>query len=278
LETGLSVYEATKNPFIAAGAAVVSLFSHHDNPAAMPDKYDTARFTQYVGELTGSAGTAYGPAYNGATDQMQQALGGKSMLQYIQDWAKDHLNSSNAQEKALAQQYAAQFGTTGGGKLTFGHDIGQESVVGGNLSGTYVSIHDAASDATQQILNLADASAQAALQQQESADRLAASFTSLILGGPSGFSIPALIDGMQGSGGGSIPSPIDARRGYGSEPRQMNPIMPAVTVRVLEGATVGDATGVIAALNDNIPVIANRIAQINYQKQRMYSGYVSVTN
>lgn len=141
----------------SAGSFIGSLFGHADDPSKMPDKYDTSRYTQYVGELTGSAGTAYGPKYNAATDQVQQSLGGKSMLQYIQDWIKTNLNSSNKDTKALAQQLAGQYGTTGNGQLTFGKDIGQESVVGGSLSGTYVSIHDAATQAVDSIKKLGDA-------------------------------------------------------------------------------------------------------------------------
>lgn len=138
------------------GSFVGSLFGHADDPSKMPDKYDTQRYMTYVGELTGSAG-ANGQHFNASTDQTIQSLGGKSMLQYIQDWIKTNLNSSNKDTKALAQQLAGQYGTTGNGQLSFGKDIGQESVVGGSLSGTYVSIHDAASQAVDSIKKLGDA-------------------------------------------------------------------------------------------------------------------------
>jgi hypothetical protein len=144
------------------GSFVGSLFGHADNPASMPDKYDTTRFTQFVGELQGSASTAYGPGYNASTDQMQQSLGGKPMLKYIQDWVAAHLNSSNKNEKALAQQYLSQYGTTGNGKLSFNKDLGQEQVVGGSLSGSYVDLHNAADQAIQSIQKLGAAAGAAA--------------------------------------------------------------------------------------------------------------------
>lgn len=136
---------------IVAGLVALVLGGNHDNPAEMPDKYDTARFTQYVGELQGSAGTAYAAPYDPSSDAVQQALGGESMLQYIETWAAANQNSSNTEVQQEAQQLISEYGDTGNGTLSFAHDIGDEAVVGGTLSGTYVSLHDEASEAIGEI-------------------------------------------------------------------------------------------------------------------------------
>jgi hypothetical protein len=80
-----------------------------------------------------------------------QSILGKPILQYIEDWVQGNLNSSNTEVQALAQQLYASYGDTGAGKLSFDHDIGDESVIGGSLSGTYISIHDDASTAVAEI-------------------------------------------------------------------------------------------------------------------------------
>ena len=117
----------------------------------MPDKYDTERYTQYVGELTGQAATAYGPPYDPATDPIQTALGGLPELTYIQHWISDNIDSSNAEVRQEAQKLAPLWGTTGNGQLNFDHDIANESVVGGNESGTYLTIYADAGQAVSEI-------------------------------------------------------------------------------------------------------------------------------
>lgn len=136
--------------------AVVSIATlifggNHDKPADMPDKYDTARFTQYVGELQGSASTAYAPAYNPAADPVQSMLGGLPELSYIQDWIRNNLNAPNQEVQREAEKLLPLYGTTGDGKLSFQHDIGNESVVGGTESGTYITIHADAGQAISEI-------------------------------------------------------------------------------------------------------------------------------
>lgn len=126
---------------------------NHTSPEHMPDKFDTARFTQYVGELQGSAGTAYGPPYNPSTDPVQQQLG-SPILDYIQTWVGKNLSSGNKDKKALAQKLDALYGHTPGMGLGFGHDIGDEWVKGGNLSGKYTDIYSQAMTDVQNVLQL----------------------------------------------------------------------------------------------------------------------------
>lgn len=136
---------------VVVGLATLIFGGHHDNPASMPDKYDTARFTQYVGELQGSAGTAYAPPYNQAADPVQEGLGGLPELLYIQDWVRNNLNSSNDEIRREAEKLQPLYGTTGGGKLNFDHDIANEEVIGGTEAGTYLSIYNDAGTAVGEI-------------------------------------------------------------------------------------------------------------------------------
>jgi hypothetical protein len=150
---------------VVVGLATLIFGGNHDDPAKMPDKYDTARYTQYVGELTGHASTAYGPAYDPATDPLQVALGGLSELSYIQDWIAGNLNSSNSEVQAEAQTLLPLYGTTGNGQLSFDTDLADEAVIGGTESGTYVSIHNDADQAVSEI-ELLDAEFSAAVVPQ----------------------------------------------------------------------------------------------------------------
>jgi hypothetical protein len=136
---------------VVVGLATLIFGGNHDKPQDMPDKYDTIRYTQDVGELTGSAATAYSPAYDPSTDPVQVALGGLSELSYIQKWVEANQNSDNAEVRAEAAKLLPLYGTTGGGQLTFDHDIGDEAVVGGAESGTYLSIHNDAGQAVSEI-------------------------------------------------------------------------------------------------------------------------------
>jgi len=174
LQTGLGILsaEASINPALAAsrvgiGAAVVgglfSLFSHHDDPSKMPDKYDGRRFTDILAELLGnnSHASGYVSPTDLAADPILQQTGGVGELDYIQKLIKANLKSTDPKLKALAEKYLGQFGTSGGG-LTFDKNIGQEHVVGGSLSGSYTDIGNAANDATQAILSMTDAAKSAA--------------------------------------------------------------------------------------------------------------------
>lgn len=271
---------------VAIAAGLYTLFSHHDDPAKMPDKYDTANYTRDIGELTGSASTAYGPAFNAALDPVMQQLGGKSELSYIEQWVAANINSSDASTKALAQQLQGQFGSSGNGQLTHGHDIGQVSVVGGSLSGSYTDVQAAAQSAVSSIQQFAQAAQQAALQQQENADRLAASFSSIIFGGPNGFFIPYGATGGGGSTGSILGN--NGNSGGGSDlPIKRNPLplphpprkgpFPPIHID-LSGMQINDSTSVDKLermLNQAIPDLVQAVRQADYNDSRLYGDYAS---
>ncbi len=147
---------------IGAGVGfLLGLFGigNHDNPSVMADKYDTARYTQYIGELTGFAQTAYGPPYDAASDPVEQALGGVPMLDYIQNWIQQNQNSSDPVKKKLAMQLLPIWGTAHQG-LHYTHGVGYDGVIGGSESGNYISIYQDAMNAIQQITTLMGDTAQ----------------------------------------------------------------------------------------------------------------------
>ncbi len=156
---------------IAAGVVGLGalLFGgNHDNPASMPDKYDTQRYGQDMADITGRAG-ANGQQFT-ENPQIAQALGGKSELQYMQDWAAANINNPDPKIAAKAAAFAAQFGMTGGagvgggeGGVIHGTDIGKVQVAGGSYSGTYVDLHDALGQAIDSVNQFAQAAATAAM-------------------------------------------------------------------------------------------------------------------
>jgi len=132
------------NPLVGAGIDVAasligSLFGNHDNPAKMPDKYDTQNFGQIVADLQGSNG-ANGKSFL-ESGQMLQALGNKTQIAFIEEALAKATKGANgaytlangAELSALQfQKYLEAFGAsaTGSGKLNFGKDIGQEFISG----------------------------------------------------------------------------------------------------------------------------------------------------
>ena len=136
---------------IVAGLIALAFGGNHDNPQQMPDKYDTARYLQYVGELVGSANTAYAAPYDPSTDPIQSTLGGASELAYIQNWVKGNLNSTSVQVQQEARKLLPLYGDSGTGQLGHQTDIGNVWVEGGTEAGTYVTVHDDAGQAISEI-------------------------------------------------------------------------------------------------------------------------------
>jgi hypothetical protein len=100
LGVGLDVLAMTGNPLLAAGAGLADfvgtlLLGNHDNPAKMPDKYNTASWGQANANLWGAGvgiNTGNPMIANGQTftmdSQLAQMTGNKGELQYISDWIK----------------------------------------------------------------------------------------------------------------------------------------------------------------------------------------------
>lgn len=98
LTGGLGALAAGANPFIAAGVGFLDFLSgafHHDNPALMPDKYNTGSWGQDNANLFGAGFNGENPMHaNGQSFTMDptlaQATGGLGLLQYIGKWIDDN--------------------------------------------------------------------------------------------------------------------------------------------------------------------------------------------
>lgn len=265
---------------VAAVAGLAAMLIHHDDPAKMPDKYDARRFTDIQAELLGnnSHASGYARPTDLALDPVLKSTGGVGQLKFIQDYIK--AGGAGLTPQQMADMKSA-FGTSGGG-LTYDKNIGQEKVVGGSLNGSYTDIAAAASAATDAILAVKGAT----LKTAQDAAAMAASFTSLILGGPAGFSgIPyaatgggsALATGsLLNFGGGSRRLPTDSRGPIGGAPRATGPIV----IKILEGAHLvgGDPNSIATVIAASMPNIVNEIRRVNYQESQLYGNYASATS
>lgn len=144
---GLAVGSALGGPIGGAigqflGSTIGSLFGPKHS-GSMPDMHDP----QFGNEIVGLTGKSFGTAGFGAgqmASAVSQLTGGVGLLAYIQSAiASGHSGLSAEQQK--------QFGSSGGGALTFDHNIENEGVVGGSFHGNYQDLWNAALAAAQQI-------------------------------------------------------------------------------------------------------------------------------
>lgn len=257
-------------PYVAAAAALFTLFSHHDNPGKMPDKYDTVPYGTAIANLLGSgyngtsAMTANGQQFT-ENPSLNQQLGGVGELSYISSWIK-----SNPAEAVKILGQATVSMLTGATSITGGKD-GNLTLNNGQTV-NWQTLTDAANQATNAIMQFGNS----ALSASQNAATLAASFTSLILGGPAGFSIPLLL-GAAGLGGTiSGSTSLTGGASPARSPRHGSPIH-SVHVSLLQGATITKdiASEVQAALPALATQITSIVNQANYQQNRLFGNYVS---
>ena len=117
---------------MAAGVALLAAVfgGHRDNPANMPDKYDTARYGQEVADLHGTNGAN---GQNFVEDaQLKTVLGGRTGIAAIEETLAQYGSASNAPSwlAGMFDKLKAMFGVsaTGSGTLKFDHVIKNEWV------------------------------------------------------------------------------------------------------------------------------------------------------
>ena len=121
------------------GAGLGSLFGHADNPANMPDKYDTQRYGTIISDLMGGTHGANGKQFT-EQSQLASAAGGQSGIAWIEEtlakYAKPGTTQMGSNAPAWLQpmwsQLVSAFGVSasGSGKLNFGHAINNEWITG----------------------------------------------------------------------------------------------------------------------------------------------------
>ncbi len=259
---------------VAVAAALFTLFSHSDNPSQMPDKYDTQQYGTTIANLLGSGFNGLNPMHaNGQSftedPTLNQQLGGKGELAYISAWIQ--ANPTEA-VKLLGQATVTML--SGATSITGGKN-GNLTLNNGQTV-NWQSLASAAQNATNAILQLGNN----ALSASQNAARLAASFVSLILGGPAGFSMPLLLGsgGLGGTvGGGTLPG---GGLGNGPHPPPLPLPHPPIHVHILQGATI--TQDIADQVQSLLPQISSTLAAVvnraNYQQQRLYGDYVSAVS
>ena len=134
---------------VAAGVALLAAVfgGHRDNPANMPDKYDTARYGQEVADLHGTNGAN---GQNFVEDaQLKTVLGGRTGIAAIEETLAQYGSASNAPSwlAGMFDKLEGMFGVsaTGSGTLNFEHVIKNEWVSGAQgTSGQHYAYTDLA--------------------------------------------------------------------------------------------------------------------------------------
>jgi len=190
LETGLgitSLISAIAPHFgpwgvaIAGVAGLVSMFSHKDDPAKMPDKYDTTPYGQGVANLTGRSAGANGQTFYADTSMLQQT-GGVGAIAFIEKQlagAKKGadgyftLPDGSKLNPGQYQEYLSTFGASasGSGQLNFGHDIGKQWITGATGASSNARSYKDIDALAQQFLSLPGSSSALAKAPQFSISR-----------------------------------------------------------------------------------------------------------
>jgi len=190
LETGLGVTSLISaiaphfGPWgvaIAGVAGLVSMFSHKDDPAKMPDKYDTTAYGQGVANLTGRSAGANGHTFYADTSMLQQT-GGVGAISFIEKQlagAKKGadgyytLPDGSKLNPGQYQEYLSTFGASasGSGQLNFGHDLSQQWISGASGASSNARSYKDIDALAQQFLSLPGSSSALAKAPQFSISR-----------------------------------------------------------------------------------------------------------
>jgi hypothetical protein len=120
---------------IAIGVAIISAIfgGNHDNPANMPDKYDTQRYGQITADLLGRAMEANGVPFN-ETPDMDAIFNNLSGVAAVEECLAQYptINDAPAWLQPMYNSLMAEFGSsaTGAGVLWSGHAINNQQVIG----------------------------------------------------------------------------------------------------------------------------------------------------
>lgn len=277
LQAGSSALALTGNPYVAGAAALVGFIGigPHETPAQQPDINDPTYqklLPNWAGTQQDLNGTAVQP-----DQQYSKYAGNQNQAQQMYAFVSNPSSQigMNPDQQTAIQKMMALAGGMGAAGLAI------KSEHQGNLllaSGQTISVTD-----FEQLLTtdqgMLTQFQNNALQQQQNSDRLAASFTSFVLGGPNGFTMPDFVGGGSGKGISNsgikvMPSqsmPVLSRN-TSSQPPSPGP----VTVNILAGATIsGNHDQIVAALEQHIPAIVQAVENGQYQNNRLSGNYAS---
>jgi hypothetical protein len=126
---GVAASGGTATPIAIVVALVSAIFGgNHDNPADMPDKYDTQRYGQGVADLQGTAG-ANGQSFT-ENPSLRAEFGGRTGIQAIEETLAEYGTEANAPAwlQPIFDELEGMFGesATGSGGLLVGIDGGKD--------------------------------------------------------------------------------------------------------------------------------------------------------
>lgn len=278
MEAGTSAYQLTGNVYIAGAAAIIGAIGigPHETPAQQPDLNDPF-YQQMLPNWAGTEQTlgnqviqptAQFSTYAGAPNEATQmynyvnnpaVLTGMNPAQIasIQAMKNLSINSKTGQDMGAA---GLAITSEGQGVVTF-------------ASGQTMKVQDF-DTLVQTDQGLLDSFNNNVLQQQQNADRLASSFTSMVLNGPAGFMMPDLVGGgLQGGGNPRIMPNTNV--GNGSTLRTSQSTAAQVNISIMQGATISSTPELQAAIETAIPQIQAAINSGNFQNARTSGSYVS---
>jgi hypothetical protein len=130
------------------GTVIGGLFGPQ-GAGSQPDLHDPNFGNEQVA-LTGKPFSTQGFGAGKMPAWVQQLTGGQGLLSWIQATLAGGQAASGL-DPAQYQKYLNEFGTTGGGKIIYGHNIENEKVAGGQFSGNYQALWDEAVNAAKAI-------------------------------------------------------------------------------------------------------------------------------
>jgi TP901 family phage tail tape measure protein len=274
LEAGSAAFQMTGNPYIAAGAAVIGFIGigPHETAAQQPDINDPF-YKQLLANWAGTQQTAGGQVMQPGAGYSSY-LGAQNEAQQMYNFASNPASQigMNPAQKASIQQLLGLAGGKGAAGLAIASEHQGELTL---ASGQKIAVSDF-DTLIQNSQGLLDSFNNNVLQQQQNADRLASSFTSFVLNGPSGFKMPDFVGGGSGTAGSvhRMPSPMTSRT---AGVATATPVAANVTVHILAGATIneGSTAQIEQAIQNQLPAITQAVNGGNFLEVRRSGSYVS---
>ncbi len=275
VEAGSSAYSMTGNPYIAAAAAIIGFIGigPHRTAEQTPDISNP----QYGQNLANWAGTQQ--LVNGQQiqpgQQYSKYLGAQNQAQQMYSFVSNpssQIGMNPAQQTAI-KQMAALAGNMGAAGLAIKSEHQGELTL---ASGQKISVNNF-DDLLTTTNGMLSQFQNNAIQQQQNADRLASSFTAMVLNGPAGFTMPDFVGGGSGQRGVVHRMPSDTTGNQHMRTTQSTSATQTITIQVMPNATVHGASVEVVqtAIENAIPQITQAVNAHNYGAARFSGNYVS---
>lgn len=253
-------------PYVAAAAAIFSILHTQSSPAQTPDLSQSG-YGQFVTDIQGQPGT-FGVNVAQPSQAYSTSAGNLSLSQQLEQYLSAPNSSAGLNSVQLAEfdQLKALQGNNPNG-------LGIKGEYQGNFtleSGQTIGVTDY-ENLVSEITSMMSTFQNNVLTAQQNANALATSFTSLMIGGPAGFTMPKGGYGtVAPGGGGSINNGLPGSR---------SPQSSDVTINILPNANVASASAqdISDAVLAVTPQITDAVNRANYNQSRLLGQYTSKT-